>query len=83
MRRVRVSELKSQLSKHLRAVEGGESIEVLDRARPIARVVPATASELEIVPAARKFTEVRSRRIAPLDLKTSSLQALKAERGLR
>jgi prevent-host-death family protein len=41
MKRVKIAELKSQLSKHLRAVELGAEIEVTDRERPIARIVPA------------------------------------------
>jgi antitoxin (DNA-binding transcriptional repressor) of toxin-antitoxin stability system len=40
MRRVRISELKSRLSEHLRAVRSGETISVLDRETPIAEIVP-------------------------------------------
>ena len=40
MKRVGVAELKDQLSKHLRAVEAGAEVEVTDRDRPIARIVP-------------------------------------------
>ena len=61
MKRLRISELKSHLSEHLRAAEAGETIEVLDRARAIARVVPVgrQASKLEVMPAERKFASVR------------------------
>lgn len=40
MRQVRISELKSRLSEHLRAVRSGETISVLDRETPIAEIVP-------------------------------------------
>ncbi|MBI4260112.1 MAG: type II toxin-antitoxin system prevent-host-death family antitoxin, partial [Actinobacteria bacterium] len=40
MKRVKIAELKDQLSKHLRAVERGAHVEVTDRDRPIARIVP-------------------------------------------
>lgn len=37
---VRIAELKSRLSEHLRQVRRGETLTVLDRNTPIARVVP-------------------------------------------
>jgi antitoxin (DNA-binding transcriptional repressor) of toxin-antitoxin stability system len=37
---VRVADLKSRLSEHLRKVRGGRIITVLDRTTPIARIVP-------------------------------------------
>jgi antitoxin (DNA-binding transcriptional repressor) of toxin-antitoxin stability system len=40
MRHVRIAELKSRLSEHLRAVRGGETIAVLDRETPVAQIVP-------------------------------------------
>jgi prevent-host-death family protein len=40
MKRVRIAELKSKLSEFLRAVQGGESITVLDRNTPIVQIVP-------------------------------------------
>jgi prevent-host-death family protein len=40
MRRARVAELKARLSEYLRAVRRGESVTVLDRDTPIARIVP-------------------------------------------
>lgn len=85
MKQVRVSELKSQLSRHLRAAQAGETIEILDRTRPIARVVPVqgSESELEIAPAVRPFSEVRRRHMPNLRLRISSLEALRAERGER
>jgi prevent-host-death family protein len=40
MKHVRIAELKAKLSEFLRAVQGGESITVLDRNTSIARIVP-------------------------------------------
>ncbi len=40
MIKVRVADLKSRLSEHLRKVRAGRSITVLDRSTPIARIVP-------------------------------------------
>ncbi|HEV8675409.1 MAG TPA: type II toxin-antitoxin system prevent-host-death family antitoxin [Methylomirabilota bacterium] len=40
MKTVRVAELKARLSEYLRAVRRGESVTVLDREHPIARIVP-------------------------------------------
>jgi prevent-host-death family protein len=40
MKQVRIAELKAKLSEYLRAVQGGESIAVLDRNTAIAQIVP-------------------------------------------
>lgn len=40
MKRVGIAEFKSRLSEFLRVVQGGESIAVLDRNRPVAQIVP-------------------------------------------
>ena len=40
MRQVKIAELKAHLSEHLRAVRRGETVTVLDRTEPIARIVP-------------------------------------------
>jgi prevent-host-death family protein len=37
---VRIADLKARLSEHLRAVRRGRTLTVLDRDRPIARIVP-------------------------------------------
>jgi prevent-host-death family protein len=85
MKRATISELKSRLSEHLRAAEAGETIEVMDRARPIARVVPLEhdAALAELIPAERSFASVRRIRLAPLRLSMTSLEALSHERGSR
>jgi prevent-host-death family protein len=40
MRQVRIAQLKARLSEYLRAVRNGETIAVLDRATPVAQIVP-------------------------------------------
>lgn len=40
MKKVGTADLKAHLSDHLRAVRSGETITVLDRKEPIARIVP-------------------------------------------
>ena len=42
---VRIAELKSRLSEHLRKVRAGGSLTILDRDTPIARIVPWKAGE--------------------------------------
>jgi prevent-host-death family protein len=80
-----MSELKSHLSAHVRRAEAGETIEVMDRARPIAKVVPFEhdSGGLEVVPPACAFASVRRVRVRPVRLATSSLEALTRERGSR
>ena len=85
MKPVRISELKSHLSEHLRGVEAGQALEITDRARPIARIVPIgrEVAGLDLIPAERPFASVRKRRFPPAKLATSSLEALRRERGSR
>jgi prevent-host-death family protein len=40
MRRIGIRELRQQASRYLREVQSGETIEVTDRGRPVARLVP-------------------------------------------
>jgi len=85
MKRVKIADLKNQLSQHLRAVEHGAEIEVTDRSRPIVRLVPARAAEpqIRIVPARRPFAEVRNRRYPRGCWRADSLRLLLEERGRR
>jgi prevent-host-death family protein len=84
MKRVRIAELKGQLSRHLRAVERGEELEVTDRDRPIARIVPvrpgATVqiSEAEVAP-----RRLRARRARPAGWAVTSLSLLLQDRRSR
>ena len=84
MRRVGIAQLKDNLSLHLRSVEAGEVVEVMDRARPIARIVPVSKSRSVIIrPAKRPFASVRDRRFPPLELSVSSDDLLREERRER
>jgi len=49
MTSVGTADLKAHLSEHLQAVRRGETIIVLDRREPIARIVPIGAAGLELV----------------------------------
>ena len=49
MKRVLISELKARLSEHLRAVQGGEPLVVMDRKTPIARIVPFSEQNEPVV----------------------------------
>jgi len=40
MRRIGIRELRQNASEYVRAAEGGETIEVTDRGRPVARLAP-------------------------------------------
>jgi len=56
MKSVRIAELKSRLSEHLRAVRNGETIAVLDRETPVAQIVPVrerVALRIRIAPRSR------------------------------
>ena len=57
---VGTADLKAHLSAHLQAVRRGETIVVLDRREPIARIVPIGAAGLELVirPACGALQEV-------------------------
>ena len=48
MKEANVSELKAKLSEHLRRVQAGETVVVLDRRRPVAHIVPTDASSSDV-----------------------------------
>ena len=85
MKRVAISHLKSHLSEHIRAAEHGEVIEIMDRARPVARVVPIDAglTSLDIIPSSVTFASVRNVRLPRVRSRMSSLEALRRDRGIR
>jgi len=45
MNAVKIADLKSNLSRHLRAVRGGKALTVLDRNTPVARLVPIDSGD--------------------------------------
>jgi prevent-host-death family protein len=60
MRVIGIRELRQQASRYLRDVERGETLEVTDRGRPVARLVPVpSAAGLEQLAAAGRLTPAR------------------------
>lgn len=59
MSEVRIAELKSRLSEHLRSVRNGTTLTVLDRDTPVARIVPYSAQPLEIRKAKRRLRDLK------------------------
>jgi prevent-host-death family protein len=84
MRRVGVAELKNNLSKNLRLVEGGEVIEVTDHDRAIARLIPIeTKKRLAVRPPAKAFDQIRNKRYEPSASGVDYLELLLQERRER
>jgi prevent-host-death family protein len=84
MKRVRIAELKSRLSRHLRAVERGEEIEVTDRDRPIARILPIPGrGALQVIGAELRPRALRRRRPRPAAWGVDSLELLLRDRRSR
>jgi prevent-host-death family protein len=54
MKTVGIAELKARLSENLQAVRRGETITVLDRREPVARIVPVLDAVGELVVRAAK-----------------------------
>ncbi len=79
-RRVKVAELKAQLSAYLRAAREGRAVTVCDRETPVARLVPyqVTAEPLPSRPAVRRWGETPLP--PPLGRRSDSLAALQEER---
>jgi prevent-host-death family protein len=81
MSAVRIADLKARLSAHLRRVRRGESITVLDRETPIARIVPLDTDSLTVRrPAARAPAVHRVALPPPLDLERDVVALLLEER---
>lgn len=85
MKRVRIADLKDHLSEYLRAVENGAEVEVSDRNRPIARVVPiqGRGPRVTVRRASRRFGAT-DRKIDPrASWAEHALELLLEERGKR
>jgi prevent-host-death family protein len=83
---VRIAELKSRLSEYLRRVRRGETITVLDRETPIARLEPVAGdrSRLVVREPAVGAPRLRNLRLPPtLKTRTDILDLLAQERGER
>jgi prevent-host-death family protein len=85
MKRVKIAELRDQLSRHLRDVERGAEVEVTDRERPIARIVPVTGNEIPVVVTQprRAFSSLRRKRYPPARWRVTSTDLLLEERQER
>lgn len=83
MTKVGTAALKAHLSEHLQAVRRGETIVVLDRQEPIARIVPidATGAELVVRPARGALHEVEL--LGPSGSPVDVLEQLREERAER
>lgn len=83
MNEVRIAELKSRLSEHLRKVRAGRSLTILDRDTPIARIVPWQAGEgsLKLRPPLSGSPRLQRVRLpAPLRLAGDVVKLLMEER---
>jgi prevent-host-death family protein len=81
MKTAGVAELKARLSEYLRAVRRGESVTIMDRETPIAKMVPIQAVGLRIrMPAEGAPPPNRVPLPAPLRLKIDVVQLLLEER---
>ncbi len=84
MKQVGVAELKNNLSRHLREVKAGETIEVTDHDTPVARLVPVEPkSRLVIRPALRPWSEIAHKAYRPANLPISSTELLRQDRDIR
>ncbi len=83
MKSVRIAELKSRLSEHLRQVRRGSSITVLDRDTPVARLVPYEddGAALTVREPARDAPRLRDVPLPPpLELHHDAVELLLEER---
>ncbi len=83
MNTVKIADLKSRLSEHLRKVRAGRSLTILDRDHPIARIVPIekTGAFLTVRPPLASATKLRLVPLPPpLRLRKDSLVFLTEER---
>jgi prevent-host-death family protein len=85
MRKVRIAELKDRLSEHLRAVEQGGEVVVLDRNRPIARIVPMPppGRRVRLILPNRDLVDIRDRRRRRSGWRVTSTELLLEERRER
>jgi prevent-host-death family protein len=82
MSKVGIADLKARLSEYLRKVRRGHTLIVLDRGKPLARIVPYDSeSPLEVRRATRKPRDLRLRPLPPAP--TDSLKVLLDDRAPR
>ncbi len=84
MRKVGVADLQAHLSGHLRSVKKGETLVVVERGTPVARIVPAADPRGGVVtrPPTRDLSSVKQmlKRLRPLALPVDSLAILLEDR---
>lgn len=84
MKRVGIAELKAHLSGYLRTVKKGETLLVMERDTPVARLVPAADPRGGLVtrPPTRDLASVKRmlQRLRPLELPVDSLSILLEDR---
>jgi prevent-host-death family protein len=85
MRRIKIADLKANLSSVLHDVEAGEALEVVHRDRPVARLMPLEerASGKRMGRVRNGARAMRARRYPPARWSVSSLDLLREERGNR
>lgn len=83
MKTVRIAELKARLSEHLRYVKRGETVTILDRDTPIARIVPVQSPLLRIRHAGRPGELAKLRLPPPLKLDVDVVELLLEDRRKR
>jgi prevent-host-death family protein len=80
MKVVGIAELKARLSEYLRAVRKGQTLTVLDRDVPVAKIVPYTAEPVEVRRATRRVHDLV---VPPPQAQTDSLMVLLDDRRRR
>lgn len=81
MKKVGIADLKAHLSEHLRNVRRGQTLTVLDRDTPVARIVPFAETPLDLRRATKKPSDLR---LPPPPAKpTDSLAMLLEDRASR
>ena len=85
MKHVKIAELKNRLSEHLRAVENGAEVVVMDRNRPIARIVPMPQSgrRIRLLQPNHDFADIRDQRRVRAGWRVPSTVLLLEERRER
>jgi len=81
MKQARIAELKNNLSRYVARVRAGETITVLDRNKPVARLVPIAKADRKAAMDARLIELLpKFMRKRPIRLKGSVLKDLLDER---
>lgn len=84
MRKVGIADLKAHLSGYLRSVKKGETLLVVERGTPVARMVPAADLRGGVVtrPPTRELASVKLmlKRLPPLELPVDSVAILLEDR---